>query len=76
MVTPKRHDGLRENDGFGTRLPNLSRHRMSDPSSRFYGFDAIGVPVQNCQIETISQKWMVLEGKVLLNSRQVLREGL
>jgi hypothetical protein len=49
---------------------------MSDPSSSFFGFDAIGVPVQDRQIEAIAQKWVVLRGKVLLNRRQVLREGL
>jgi hypothetical protein len=55
---------------------SLPGHRMSDPSSNFYGFDAIGVPVQDCQIETIAQKGVVLGGKVFLDSRQVSREGL
>jgi hypothetical protein len=49
---------------------------MSDPSSNLYGFDAIGVPVQDRQIEAIAQKWVMLRGKVLLNRRQVSREGL
>jgi hypothetical protein len=49
---------------------------MSDPRSSFYGFNAIGVPVKDCQIEAIAQKWVMLRGKVLLNRRQVSREGL
>jgi hypothetical protein len=49
---------------------------MSDPSSGLYGFDTIGVPVKDCQIEAIAQKWVMLRGKVLLNRRQVSREGL
>jgi hypothetical protein len=40
---------------------------MSDSSGSFYGFDAIGVPIQDCQIEAITQKWVVLRRKVLLN---------
>jgi hypothetical protein len=42
---------------------------MSDPSSGFYGFDAIGVPIQNRQIETVAQKLVVLRGDVFLDSR-------
>jgi hypothetical protein len=57
-------------------LPSLPRHCMSDSSSGFYGFDAIGVPVQDRQIEAIAQKWVVLGRKVLLNRRQVSRERL
>jgi hypothetical protein len=49
---------------------------MSDPSSGFSRIDAIGVPVQDRQIEAIAQKWVVLGGKVLLDSRQVSRERL
>jgi hypothetical protein len=49
---------------------------MSDPSGSFYRFDAIGVPIQDRQIEAIVQKWVVLRGKVLFDSLHVLREGL
>jgi len=49
---------------------------MSDPSSSFYGFDAIGVPVQDREIEAIAQKWVVLRRKVLFDSLQISREGL
>jgi hypothetical protein len=48
---------------------------MSDPSSGFYRIDAIGVPIQDRQIEAIPQKLVVLGRKVLLDSRQVSREG-
>jgi uncharacterized membrane protein len=41
---------------------------MSDPSSSFSRLDPIRVPVQDRQIEAISQKWVVLGGKVLFNS--------
>jgi hypothetical protein len=67
---------LQVNGDRGARLPNLSCHRISDPSSSFYGFDAIGVPVQEREIESALQELVVLGGKVLLNSRQISREGL
>jgi hypothetical protein len=56
-------------------LSNLPRHRMSDPSSSFYGLDAIGVPIQKSEIETVAQKLVVLRGDVLLDSLQVSGEG-
>jgi hypothetical protein len=49
---------------------------MPDPSSRIYRIDAIGVPIQDRQIEAISQKWVMLGGKVLFDGFQVSREGL
>ncbi len=55
--------------------PILSRHRMSDLSSGFYGFDAIGVPIEDRQTETVAQKGVVLKGDVLLDGLQVSREG-
>ena len=67
---------LRVNGSRIARLPNLLCHCMSDPSSSFYGLYAIGVPIQNRQIKTVAQKWVVLGGKVLLNRRQISREGL
>jgi hypothetical protein len=69
MITSKGDCILWENGDRGSRLPNLPRHRMSDPSSSFYGLDAIGVPVQEREIEAISQEWVVLGRKVLLDSR-------
>jgi hypothetical protein len=44
---------------------------MSDPSRSFYGFYAIGVSIQDCQIEAIAQKLVVFGGKVLLDGLQV-----
>jgi hypothetical protein len=76
MVTSKGHHILWKNGDGCARLPNLSRHRMSDPSSGLYGFNAIGVPVQEREIEAIAQKWVMLGGKVFLDSLQVSREGL
>jgi hypothetical protein len=67
---------LWENGDGCARLLNLPRYCISDPSSSFYGFDPFGVPIQDCQIEAIAQKLVVLGGKVLLDSRQILREGL
>jgi hypothetical protein len=55
---------------------NLPGHCMSDPSRSFDGFYAIGVPVQDRQIEAIPQELVVLGRKVFLHSRQVSREGL
>jgi hypothetical protein len=67
---------------FPTRPPaaltcwsNLSRNRMADARSGFSWLNTIGVPVQDRQIETISQKWVVLGGKVFLDGLQVSREG-
>jgi hypothetical protein len=48
---------------------------MADSSRSFSRLDAIGVPVQDRQIEAISQKLAVLRWKVLLDSLQVSREG-
>jgi len=48
---------------------------MSDPSTSFYGLDAIGVPIEDRQTETVAQKVVVLKGDVLLDGLQVLREG-
>jgi hypothetical protein len=76
MVISKGHVILWENCHRSAQLPNLSCHCMSDPSSRFAGFDAIGVPVQDRQIEAIAQKLVVLRGNVLFDSLQVSREGL
>jgi hypothetical protein len=68
MIVSIRYVILWRNGDRSARLPNLPRHRMSDPSRSFDGLDAIGVPIQNRQIETIAQKWVVLGRKVLLNS--------
>lgn len=67
---------LQANGDRGAELQELICDRMSDPSSSFYGFDAIGVPVQDRQVEAISQKWVVLRGKVLLDGLQISRKGL
>jgi hypothetical protein len=55
---------------------SLPGHCMSDPSRSFYGFDAIGVPVKDRQVEAIAQKLVVFRGKVLFDSLQAEREGL
>jgi hypothetical protein len=55
---------------------NLTHDRIADSSSDFSGLHSIGVPVQYRQIEAISQKWVVLGGKVFLDGLQVSREGL
>jgi hypothetical protein len=54
---------------------SLPSHCMADSSRSFSRLDAIGVPVQDRQIEAISQKLAVLRWKVLLDSLQVSREG-
>jgi hypothetical protein len=49
---------------------------MADAGRSFSRLDPIGVPIQEREIEAIAQKWVVLRGKMLLNRRQVSREGL
>jgi hypothetical protein len=75
MIVSIRYVILWRNGDRSARLPNLPRHRMSDPSRSFDGLDAIGVPIQNRQIETVAQKLAVLRGNVFLDSRQISREG-
>jgi hypothetical protein len=75
MIVSKKYAILWGSGDRNARLPNLPRHRISDPSRSFDGFDVIGVPIQDRQIETISQKMVVLGGKVLLYGLEVSREG-
>jgi hypothetical protein len=68
MIVSKRYAILWRNGDPSARLPNLPRHRIFDPSRSFYGFDVISVPIQDRQKEAISQKWVLLRGKVLFDS--------
>jgi hypothetical protein len=54
----------------------LTFNRMADASSSFSWVHPVSVPIQDCQIEAIAQKFVMLRGKVFLDRLQVPREGL